>query len=174
MIQNIPYTDAPDIGYPGQITDVGQPFKTRNSVAQEQLDVGIAVTKGLDIDITTNSQSYFGFRVKRPSLISDPILGMTVRIHELEVDPPNDKDGVPVYRQDELVTILEKGSIYVTAVKAIPAARNPVYVVFQGGTYPNGTLVPDDLTVPNALGPIPGWYFERRTLINNIVRVVLG
>jgi len=162
------YYYAPDIGFPGQITETGNAFKTFKAVAAEELGVGIGVMKGDDL---TDPQGQIGFKVALPTGAADPI-GITVRIASLENDIPNSQAGVPVYTAGELVTYLVKGAILVEAAEDIVAGRSPVYVENDtGGSFPLGTLITTADGGKAAL--LPGAYFEKQTVAGKMVKVVI-
>lgn len=162
------YFYAPDVGLPGDITDVQNGKVLLQSVAEEEMGVALGVSQGADL---TDPQGTMGFKVKLPILGSDPI-GITVRIANLEGEPVNTKASVPVYRAEDLVTYVVKGAIWVKAAKAITAARNDVYVVNNASsTHPLGTLLPDNDS--GYAAQLPGAYFERITAVGKIVKVVL-
>jgi hypothetical protein len=170
-IQSVVYNNSPDRGYPGQITDILQPYMIRTTPAQEDLDVAIAVVKGDDIDAP---QTRYGFKVIRPLLgsLSVDVIGLTVRVPELNVEPQNDIDGVPVYKTGELVNILETGSMYTTVPDiAIVDGMAPVYFVTDPTTYPAGTLTAGAVGGEAIL--LDGAYFEKPTLVGDIVKVVI-
>lgn len=167
-IQPTPYTDAPDIGYAGMLTDPANPCVTRHSIAETQLNVGIGVMGGAAI---TDPQSTIGFKCKIPDTDA-PILGITVRIPELECEPPNSIDSVPVYRQGDIVTYMETGSIYVKALVA-NTNRQDVYVVWDAAsTYPRGSVINTDDGGKARL--VTNAYFAKAAGVGDIVKVVLG
>jgi hypothetical protein len=170
FVQN-QYFFAPEDGLPGQITDIKNPFTTFPAVAEEQLDVGIAVAQGADLD---DPLGQMGFKVKRPTTTppADVPIGITVRIANLQGEPVNTQASVPVYRTGDLVTYLTKGSIWIlTPVEIDASGRNAVYVVNNvASTYPLGTLLPTDDTGNAVL--YDNAYFERKTPAGGIVKVV--
>jgi hypothetical protein len=166
FVQN-QYFFAPEDGLPGQITDIKNPFTTFPAVAEEQLDVGIAVAQGADLD---DPLGQMGFAVKRPTVADAPI-GFTVRIANLQGEPVNTQASVPVYRTGDLVTYLTKGALWILTPLEVLNGRDAVYVVRNpASTYPLGTLLPDSdsgnaVIYDNA-------YFERKTPAGGIVKVV--
>jgi hypothetical protein len=170
-IQSTPYKNAPDIGYPGQITDIMQPYLVRHSIAEVDLDVGLAIIKGANV---TDPTTPVGFKVKWPvgASASGNIIGITVRSPELEVTPQNDIDGVPIYRAGDLVRYLVRGSIYVKVVgQPVVTARSTVYFVRNPVNYPLGTILP--WANDGYARILQNAYFEKPTPVGGIVKVVI-
>lgn len=162
------YKDAPEIGFPGQLADINNSTTTHHAPAEGDIGVALGIAKGTDL---TDELSGFGFGVKLPDDVGDDILGIAVRIASLEGEPDNTQNSVPTYREDGILTYVERGAIYVAAAKAVTAAQTQVYTVVTATNFPLGTLLPDNdggLAIA-----VPGAFYHKQVALGGIVKIVI-
>lgn len=125
------YNNAPEIGFPGQITHLANPINVATFWPEGDIYVGRGCIKGTATTATANKYAdrHIPFTVKPPATSGDTLVGIALR----QVALPNDTNGLPYYEDDaNLVSVLQQGACYALAGEAV-TALDPVYVVYDVG-----------------------------------------